>query len=196
MIKITGYYINSKEKHEESPQLLHPYGALRRLAVYELGYGGRVTSVRITGDQTIITISTNFLNCVETNIFSGSQHEMSILMGFLGCYIAVAKDRKIDVMSQFVLNAIGGSNVLITANLSSILIGQSEVFSALVLWAGLETEEQVSLARDLVSHNTRSEHSGLNEFIEAIEFINELGISFEEYCQQVGRVVYKSFEIV
>lgn len=196
MIKVTSYRVSSGMKHEDSPQELKPYEALRRLAVYELGYGGRITSVRTANNQIIITITTNFLNCVETNILSGGQHEISILMEFLGCYIAVAKDRKIDVMSQSVLDALSGSDVLIPTDLDSILIGTSEVFSALVLWAGLETEDQVSEALNLVACNTRSGYSGLNEFIEAIEFIRELGISLEEYCQQIGGVGHESPAVV
>lgn len=196
MIKITGYSINHSGKHEELPQSLRPYGALRRLAVYELGYGGRVTSFRTASDQTIITISTNFLKCVETNIFSGSQHEMNILVEFLSCYVAVAKSRNIDVMSQAVLDAIGNNNTLVMTNLKSILMGRSEVLSALVLLARLETEDQVELAVSVVSHNTRDGHSGLSALIEVIEFVRELDVSFEESCRQVGGVGHENLVLV
>ena len=162
------------------------YQALRILAVHELGFGGSITDINARNGQTTVIVVTPVMRCTDTTVFFGSDEEMSMLMEFFGCYATVVRARDLNRMSQEVLDALRGCNTLLLVNLSLILIGSSEVFSALTIWAGLETQEQVVMARDVVAVNTRSGHSGLNELIEVIEFVRELGVPFEEAGQEVG----------
>lgn len=188
MIRITGHRINSGERFETPARSEEPYEALRSLAVYELGYGGRLTNFILTDNQAEVTVRTNICNCVDTTVFSGTREEMEILLQFLGCYAAIVQIRDLDRMSQEVLDMLGNSNTLIITHLGPMLMGMSEIFSALVVWAELD-EDQVELAQDVVSHNTRSGRSGLVSLIEVIEFVRELGVSFEDACREVGGTV-------
>ena len=183
--------IASRERFGEifsSPEhLAQPYEALRTLAVNELGFGGSLTGIETGNGQTSVTVVTPIMHCIDTTVFSGSDKDLGLLIDFLSCYAAVFQTRDADRMSEAILAALNRSTLLLIS-LGPIIYGSSEVFAALVVWAGLETDEQVEMARSVVATGTRGGHSGLNELIEVIEFVRELGISFEEACHQVGRV--------
>lgn len=190
MIRITWQRVNSGEIFQNPARNEEPYAALRSLAVHELGYGGQLTSVDTVGNHASITVVTRVLNCVDTTTFSGTPEEMRILLEFCACYALVAQARDMNRLSQQVLDTLGvNSNTLLITNMGPMLIGNSEVLTALAIWVGVRTEEEMNLAREVVSRNNRrSMNSGLVCLIEIIEFVRELGCSFEEACQQIGGV--------
>lgn len=195
MVNITGNRNNSGVDYPNKPQVVEIYRALQKLAIYELGYGGRITSVNTVAGNIVITVVTRIMNCIDTTVFSGTQEEMSLLLEFLGYYAEVEKVRDMGRLSQAVIDALGGRMpTLVLVNWGPILIGMSEMFSVLVAFAGLKTQEQVRLAREMVSFNTRTPgrdgyyQNGLVTLLEVIEYVRELGVSFEDACQQIGGV--------
>ena len=160
MIRITGSRINSGQEFTSPERLVTPYRAIRSLAVNELGFGGSVTDINTRNGLTTVTVVTPVMHCTDTTVFSGTDEEMSMLMEFLGCYATVVRARNLDRMSQEVLDilfrtSLRRGSTLLVVNLGPILIGSSEVFSALVIWAGLTVIDQVLLAEAVVRVNSR-----------------------------------------
>jgi len=189
LVKITGQRVKPGEVFTNPKRAEEPYEALRSLAVFELGYGGQLTSVDITDFQASIAVVTRVLNCVDTTIFSGTREDMTVLLEFAACYAAVVASRDLNKLSQQVLDTLGVNyNTLLLVKFSPIIIGSREVLSALAILAGARTEKDISLAMEVLSANSQSMNSGLLKFIEVIEYVRELECSFEDACQQIGGI--------
>lgn len=185
MIEITGIRRKQREVFINPPRQAEPYLALQSLAAYELGYGGQITEIKTAEDLVTVTVVTHVLNCRDTVKFAGSPEEMSVILEFLSCHLAVARSRYEN--AEGVIKALGGTNNLLIANLGPILVGNNSVLAALCLWAGLESEQQMMLAHQLSSVYNRGA-KGLCALIEVIQYIKELGYSFEEVCEGLCHV--------
>jgi len=184
LIQIERSRLKAEEIFNFPNKIVESYEALKVLAIHELGCGGDIISVSIGRGQVIIKIETRLNDNIDTVIFSGEVDDMEILMRFLAGYVAVSKITGLTASLPIILD----ENIIINSDLVVIIAGLDRVFSALIVLADLNSEDEVELAKSLVFHNNRILHSGLNELIEAIRYYFSSEVTFEEACQEIGGV--------
>ena len=118
--------------------------ALESLVVYELGYGGRVSSLSLTK----IVIETQILGVKDKTIFEGSENEMAFLVKVAALHASLMnkrgnRDMFIEKAASFLDELSEGvrGNTLLVTTLAPFILGSHSATVALLLGASVTEEE-------------------------------------------------------
>ncbi len=173
MITIMAERFNG-ERFIDDPRQVSVSRALTRLVKYELGFGGKVTSI----SKNQITVETQVLNCHDTTTFAGSEEEMKPLYE-AATFFMVASDRFHASSIEAVFNRlqeVGLTSAFALTAIGPILVGQTMVKTAMVLACGIQDETEV---RQAVALET-------DDFYSVLELALETGKSVSSLRQQLG----------
>ena len=122
--------------------------AFQRLAIFELGYGGRIQHVA----EDMVVVVTEVMGCIDTITFTGESEEMRPLFCLANCWMQV-RGQGWRTVKNMTLNRLDhnpdGGNPRLLEHLLPLLVGESSLLLALVLTFGLTNPEDIKIAARL-----------------------------------------------